>query len=256
MRWTPLALVVVLAACPRPPLRFGPNGEVHDPQVLLASLKARSSSLHALIGGGNLQVKTPRGGGNAGVNVAAERPASLRVEVLGFFDNPVLLLATDGQRLSVYHSDDATFAEGLATPRALSHVVPVALGAEDLVSLLFGVPPLGEGSPIALRVDPERRAYALTIASGERQEVVYQDLESLLPVAFVLDGPEGFQAQFEDYRSVGEGMLPRRILLASNDGKSELRLTYRKVRLEATAEPSLFQFAPPKGAHVIPLDAE
>jgi hypothetical protein len=248
--------VVLLAGCPRPPLRFGPGGEVHDPEVLLRALRERSGTLHALSGSGNLSVKTPRGGGNAGVNIAAERPARLRVEVLGFFDNTVLLFATDGERLSVYHADDGTFAEGPATPRALARVVPIVLGAEDLVSLLFGDPPLIAGRAVSMMVDPERRSYALALVSGERQGVVYQDLETLLPVAVVLDGPDGWRAELGDYQSHGDVMLPRRIQLTSADGKSELKLLYRKLRPDAVADPTLFGLTPPKGAHIVPLEAD
>ncbi len=237
-------------------MHFGPGGEVHDPQVLLRALKERSATLHAVSGSGNLGIKTPRGGANAGVNIAAERPAKLRVEVLGFFGNPAVLLATDGVRMEVYHSDDGTFAEGAVTPRALSRVVPVALSAGDLVSLLFGDPPVPTGATASVRIDPERRAYALTLNSGEVSEVVYQEPETLLPVAAVVTGPEGWHAELSDYQSYGEVRLPRHITLTSADEKTELRLVYRKLRVDPVSEAGLFELTPPKGAQIVPLEAD
>jgi outer membrane biogenesis lipoprotein LolB len=252
-----LALVVVLlSGCPRPELRFGPSGEVSDPQVLLKALNARGSVLYSLVGGGNLSVKSPRGGGSAGLNIAAERPAKLRVEVLGFFGSPVVVLATDGERMEISQTDKGAFSEGPATAHSLARVVPVALAPQDLVSLLFGDPPLLPGGSVkGLRVDADRRAYALSLVSGERTEVVYQDLETLLPVGAEVDGPDGWRAEFTDYQTHGDFKVPGRIQLVSSDGQTELHLTYRKVRVNIVIEGDLFQLIAPKGgAQVTPID--
>ena len=135
-------LAILLAGCPRPELRFGPAGEVTDPAVLLKTLRVRSGELYSLVGGGTLSLKTPHGGGNAAVNIAIQRPASLRAEVLGFFGSPVVTLATDGQKLEIFRTDSGEFSEGAATAQSLSRVVQVEMEPQDLVSLLFGDPPL------------------------------------------------------------------------------------------------------------------
>lgn len=246
---------ILLAGCPRPELRFGPSGEVTDPEVLLRSLKQRSGTLYSLVGGGNLSLKSPHGGGSAGLNVAVQRPAKLRAEVLGFFNSPVVLLATDGERMEISRTDKGTFSEGHATARSLSRVVEVAMEPQDLVSLLFGDPPiLPSGSPSGLRVDADRRAYALTLVSGERTEVIYQDLETLLPVGAEVDGPDGWRAEFADPQTHGDATIPGRVVLSSSNGNIELKLTYRKVRVNIVLQDDLFELTPPKGATLVPLD--
>jgi len=248
-------VAILLAGCPRPALRFGPAGEVSDPEVLLRALKERSGTLYSLVGGGNLSVKTPRGGGNAGLNVAAQRPARLRAELLGFFNSPILVLATDGERMEISQTDKGTFSEGPATARSLSRVVQVAMEPQDLVSLLLGDPPILPGSsPRGLRIDAERRAYALTLVSGQRTEVIYQDLETLLPVGAEIDGADGWRVEFSDLQSHGDANVPNKILLFSSDGSTELRLTYRKVRVNLMIQDDLFELTRPKGATVVPLD--
>jgi hypothetical protein len=246
---------ILLTSCPRPPLRFGPTGEVTDPQVLLRSLKQRSGTLYSLVGGGNLSVKSPRGGGSTGLNLAAQRPASLRAEVLGFFNTPVVTLATDGEQLEISQTDRSTFSEGKPTAHSLSRLIQVALEPQDLVSLLFGDPPILPGSsPTGLRVDADRRAYALTLVSGDQTEIIYQDLETLLPVGVELDGPTGWRAEFADPQTHGDWIVPGRIKLVSSDGQTELNLGYRKVRVNIVLEGELFKLTPPKGANVVPLD--
>jgi hypothetical protein len=248
-------LAILLAGCPRPELRFGPAGEVTDPAVLLKTLRVRSGELYSLVGGGNLSLKTPHGGGNAAVNIAIQRPASLRAEVLGFFGSPVVTLATDGQKLEIFRTDSGEFSEGPATSRSLSRVVQVEMEPQDLVSLLFGDPPLlPQGNPSALRVDADRRAYALTFVSGDRTEIIYQDLETLLPVGAQVDGPNGWRAEFSDYQSHGDAKIPGKILLLSSNGNVELRLSYRKVRVNLVVQEDLFQLKVPKDAHVVPIE--
>jgi hypothetical protein len=253
--WALTGCALVLTGCPRPELRFGPNGEIRDPEVLLRALKVRSGQLYSMVGGGNLSVRSPRGGGSAGVNIAAERPAKLRTEVLGFFNSPVVLLATNGETMQISLNDKGTFSEGPATAKSLARVVQVSLDPADLVSLLFGDPPILPGAnPTGLRVDVDRRAYATTLSAEGRTEIVYQDVETLLPVGAEVEGPDGWRAEFADPQTHGDAVIPGRIVLFSADGQTELKLSYRKVRVNLVVEDNLFQLTPPKGAQILPLE--
>jgi hypothetical protein len=253
--WALTGCALALTGCPRPELRFGPQGEIKDPEVLLRAMRVRSAQLYSMVGGGNLSVKSERGGGSAGVNIAAERPAKLRTEVLGFFNSPVVLLATNGDRMQISLTDKGTFSEGPATARSLARVIQVSLDPADLVSLLFGDPPILPGaSPVGLRVDVDRRAYATTLAAQGRTEIVYQDVETLLPVGAEVDGPEGWRADFADPQAHGDATIPGRIVLFSADGRTELQLSYRKVRVNLVIEEDLFQLTPPKGAQILQLE--
>ena len=239
--------------CRTAPLRFGPGGEIRDARRLLALLDARSETLRTFTAEGRISAHGPRGGGTTGIEVAASRPASLRLEIDGFFGSPVAILATDGRRLEIFQVDRGIFATGPATAPNLGRLLAVPLAPDLGVGILLGDPPRLAADRLSLRVDPARRAYVLTLEGGGRRQILLIDTETLDLMASRVEGPDGYEAGFDAHRSAAGIDIPRRIFLAVGTPPTSVELTYRSVELNGELDPSLFEIAPPAGALVVPL---
>ncbi|HUB07515.1 MAG TPA: hypothetical protein VMB50_10965 [Myxococcales bacterium] len=249
MRRAALLALLACSACPRQlPLRFGPEGEIRDPAVLLRALADRSRRLQTLTAGGRITVHGAHGG-TTGVEIAAQKPAFLRVEVDGFFGNPQALLATDGRRVEIFRVDEGVFAVGAATPDNLARLLPAALPPDVAVGLLLADPPrlptVG-----GLRVDPGRRAYALTLEGAGEVQTLFLDTETLALVGAEQAG--SYAAAFADLAPTAGVAFPRQISLEV--GSAALEIRYRDVHLGEPIDPAMFELAPPKGARLVPLD--
>ncbi len=247
-----LAALLLLAGCPRQlPLRFGPEGEIHDASVLLHVLEHRSGQVRSLTAGGRITVHSPRGGGTTGADIAVQAPGLLRLEVDSFFGNPVGLLATDGARVQIFDVDHGVFSEGAATAENLARLLPIALAPEQAVRLLLADPPrLPEVR--SLQVDPTRHAYALSLQGpGTRAQTLYLDTESLVLVGEVSAGHEVW---YKSLTKIGGVDFPQEIDLSVPDAKTSIELHYRDIQLNPALEPSLFVLKAPPGARLVPLD--
>jgi hypothetical protein len=254
------ALLALLAcsACPRQlPLRFGPEGEIRDPAVLLHTLRARGERLQSLTASARVTVHGPHGG-TTGMEIAAKKPSFLRVEVDGFFGNPVALLATDGRRVQISRLDQGVFAEGAATAANLARLLPAALPPDLVVGLLLADPLAGGGpylsGPPLMSLDPARRAYVLRIYAAEAEgaaQVVYLDTETLAPIGTVAPFG-GYEAWFRDPEVLSGVEFPQAIEVRA--GAADVEIHYKDVQLDPQLDDAFFHLSAPAGARLVPLD--
>ncbi len=203
--WSLVVALLLLAACPRRPLSFGPQGQIQDPNEIVKALAARSAKLHRLRSEVSFSADSARGRGSTSGLVAAERPAHLHLELDDFFGNPAAVLTTEGTTLGLYQASSNTFATGPASPYNVARLVPIELPVNEAVDLLFGDPqPLGPRVQ-SFFVDRARYSYALLFTAGngaqERRQRIDVDTETLVPVGETVEGWEPFEARFSELRS-------------------------------------------------------
>ena len=72
--------------------------------------------------------------------ILVERPARLRLEVVGLFDQLAALLATDGREFGFYDVASARISRGPVTPSLLWDLAHIDLEVHEVVGLLLGSP--------------------------------------------------------------------------------------------------------------------
>lgn len=259
LRHALLPLVLLLAACP-PPLRFGPEGELTDPEYVLRRLDARAAAVRSIKAEAKVAIKSPQQSGSVGEFVAAQRPASLHLETLNFFGKPVAALATDGAAFGLFVEEGATFYEGPASAAAVGRLLPVALEPADAVALLLGDVPRLSGSRARLELDRDARAYRLTLTRGELEQVLYVGTEDLRLLRSEPKGFAGLRVTFDDFQAFGDVIFPvaADLVALGADGQptgTEVKLRYKDVELNVALDPALFVLEPPPGARRIRLDS-
>lgn len=94
----------------------------------------------ALRGSARVALEGPDFELNRPQRILVERPARLRFEVLGLFDQLAALLATDGRRFGFYDASSARISRGRVTPSLLWQLARIDLDVHEAVALLLAAP--------------------------------------------------------------------------------------------------------------------
>lgn len=249
-----VVLLVGLNACKT--TSSGGGGPLPSPEAALQGLRVPGQARRSLRASGRLTYYGDKGRVRVRTILLAQRPAAFRVETVSPFDQPLEVMACDGDRVS-FMSEGRLYA-GRANRRSLSRLLPLALAPEELVDLLLGGVPSGPGFQaediawdgdrwrlIVRRLGTEQRAQ-LWVAPGEQQVTRLRWLES--------DGSQRLDVRFERFKAVeGAGQLPHRIIAQVPGEQGEVRIRLLSIDVNAALNPGLFTIQPPSGQPVEPL---
>jgi hypothetical protein len=274
--WIPLAgglLALVLAGCRPSPL---PSLDMVGTRLAIDDARAQSvliayldevAARQALRGYARVELEGPDFKLNRPQRILAERPARLRFEVMGLFDQLAALLVTDGHRFGFYDAGSRETSRGLVSPTLLWDLAKIDLDPHEVVGLLLGSPApspgiaradvwLEPGGRIAIAFawpqgevvsscadDPLRAGLLVAecfVARAELEqggEVFFFDPDGALSEMRALepDGVLRFRAIFEDYSPLVDGdsgsSFPHLITIRSPEVDSEARFVWKRVML-------------------------
>jgi outer membrane lipoprotein-sorting protein len=218
--------------------------------MLMRALAERSARIQGLKGYGRATVDSPRGSGTSGFQVAVQRPASLRLEVDGFFNNAVAILASDGQQMELAQFDKGVFARGPASPENVGRLFPMVWPPEAAVGLLMADPPRLTPETTSVRIDEPHQAYALEMSAPPQTQTFYFEAETLTLVGVTQGGFSPYEVWFQDREPHGDLEFPLHIDFHAPAAQTSIQLRYREVELNPQLEASLFVMAPPAGARI------
>lgn len=255
-----LALFAASASCPKPPPerpRPALTLEQADARLRAETLRRqRVSGLYKgrLAGLKGLVV-------SADLDVIAESPARLHLAVRSFFDQPIQVLATDGERVTLYDAQGdggPRFYAGPADASAARRLLGVPLSPEEVVDVLLGRVPAG-ATARAHAASEKGAAYTVVfdLAGGGRATVT-ADLDDAITHLAVADaaGRPRYEVAYDDF-DVREGIrfaekLEVRVHAAG--GAEALVLSIKEAELNPEPFPDeVFQVGLPPGASFEPL---
>ena len=259
MRTAALALALALAAfatgcrhvAPALPL---PDGDPR-PQALLDAWRAQTEGREALRAVARLAVDAP-GAGVGGQDLSLRsrqrlwlaRPASLRVEVLGFLDTAVAVLTTDGDRFAWLQADERRFDTGAVYEKLLWDAARLDLTPSEAVEVILGAPHpdadlragaafhVGDRLRIELADDAGRVCRVVEFdAGGELRSLEQRDTA----------GRRAWEVRFDDYVDLAGTRFARGVALRNGADAGRAELTLRDVELNPALPPELFQLQDP-----------
>ncbi len=226
-------------------MRLGPLLPAEDtrPVRFLDALLERSRERHGLRGVADLALDGPEGSARAKQIVLLERPARLRVEVLGFLSQSVAVLTTDGARFRLFRAGERSIEEGEVRPSLLWEVAGIALRPDVAVRVLLGTPALPDGArPLPPRATPDggvRLAFAdegLVVAfefGGDgalrRWRIEEQSQERAL-----------IEAEYSAYEVVAGTEFAHQIELSDHQNGTRARVHFAEVELNPDLPPEVF----------------
>lgn len=250
----PLALV--LAACPRPALDFGKDGEAKSAEEVLKRVALAESTVVALKGDGKLYVDAPQGKGSVALYVAVSHPALIHIEQLDFFNRPQGVLVTDGKDFGLYDAREAKYYRGPASPMNLGRFLPVVLPPAELAALMLGRAPRIPPETSALVVDAQLGVYVVTLKRGGVTQTLHVKPPSHRVVKSEVQGANAYDVEFGDIADYGAVTLPKFARLSAPTAKTTVELTWKDVTLNEPLDLTLFDLSPPEDVPVVEVDAQ
>jgi hypothetical protein len=248
----PLAAALLGAAACRsvaPPTPL-PDGDPR-PAALLAAWSRAAQSRQALRGRAHLAVDARDGELRLrGRQVlVAERPARLRVEMLGLLGQTVAVLVTDAGRYQFFSAEDRDYQTGPVDDALLWRLVRLPLRPDEAVDLLLGASPGAE--PLALARAHETAESGLTLeladASGAVRRRLAFDAAGGLRALEVRDaaGDPLWTARYADFARLDAGPPFAREISLETAGGTRAELSLRDVELDPELPEALFRLEAP-----------
>lgn len=240
----------VLAACrtPSPGVPIGLDDP--RPAALLQALEVRVGARSALRARAKLDLDAPDLSLDRPQRLAIARPARLRVEVLGLFDQVAAVVVTDGDTYQLYDARTHDLEEGVVEAHLLWRVARVDLEPAEAVDLMLGAPrpdPALLAGPARLFEDGAI-GFARVDGRGVEREAYRFDAEGRLAEATRSDdrGRLVWRARFADYRPVavstgdGGGPFAHDVTLEFPRVEARARLVFKHVVLADDLPDELF----------------
>jgi hypothetical protein len=248
-----IALAFALSACRTPgALRPLPAGDPR-PGLLLDRFERLALERRSLRGRARIDVEGASGLQLFGRQVlVVERPARLRVEVLGLFDQALAVLTTDGDHFELFRSADLSFEEGPLRPEILWEEVRIALRPEEAIGLLLGAP-LPEPGLVPVRAEGSQdgsvRVSLAAPGGAERCRLGFDADGRLLRVEVLAeDGEVEWKAAFGDYAPLGGVPFAHAITLYVARGETRAEIRLRDVELNPALPVGIFSIRPARSA--------
>ncbi len=184
--------------------------------------------------------------------VIARSPDKLRLEILGLFGSPVMILATDGAALTVLLPGEAKAFQGAATSGFLQQVLRLPLQQTDLVSLLLQQPLLlpWETTEVVYESDGRSRLM-LENAYGLVQNLTFDRHLHLVACEYRLAGIRQMLVSYANFDDVHN--FPHNIQLSLPPDDIDMTLDFSSAELNADLLASRFVLVPPAGYTIEPL---
>jgi hypothetical protein len=246
-------LALVCSGCLKR-LDFGPRGRITQPEELFRLTREAQDVTATLQGDGKLRVESPQGTGTVSVFLAASLPGLLRVEMFDFFNRPIAVLVTDGQRFGLLQFQENRFYQGPATPQNLSRFLPLALPSEELVSVMLGRVPFIPAERMTLGVDEKEALYVLTLVRGDVSQVLHIHPRHLRVVRSEVQGVRTYSLEYGRFEPQGDAVFPHQVTLRAASADTSLGLRYTDVTLNQPPDLTLFELSAPEGVPVVDVD--
>lgn len=247
-------LAVTACRTPVPVLEPLPPGDPR-PAALLAAWTQAAEARRGLRGRARIAVDASDGSVHLrGKQILVlERPARLRVEILGLLNQTLAVLVTDGDRFELFNARDRSYQTGDVTPGLLWEQAHLALLPEEAIDLLLGAPaPDPRLQPKAAFGDGAGGVrFDLADTSGAVRRRADFDVEGRLRWLEALDegGRRLWRAEFRDYARLGEVVFAHTLDLEIDAGGTRAEIRLRDVELNPELPPDIFRLrAPREGA--------
>jgi hypothetical protein len=232
-------LALALTACRTPlPLVWAPVApEDPRPAARVAALRALADERQALRANARVGSEGPAGSGFSNQLLLVQRPANLRVEVLGLLQQRVLVLATDGTRYELYRAEGRQVEAGEVHPGVLGEVAGLPLTPDAAAALLLAAPRAPDAPPGAVR---EAGDGTLSLAWPD-QTLDFDAEGRLAALSFHPNGASVLRARWGDFRDTASGPFPHRLELELPETRARWTLEHRQVELNPPLAPELFR---------------
>lgn len=258
MRRAAMALLA-FAACRPQPVKTADMRPLPEPASVLEAVRAKTGTRKNLRALGRVTYFGEKGRVRLKAVLLAQRPGAFRFETISPFEQPIDVMASDGQRLWLLSEN--RLREGPATPENIARLLPLAMKPSEVVdTLLGGVPTSERFTPESLEWSEDGDRWLLSLSTDtEETSRLTIDPTSKQVERMTLEDQGGVRVvvSFEDFRSAGpgKGELPEKIRIQMPRRDLDVRIKLKEAEVDVALAPGLFRISPPPGVEPEPLDS-
>jgi hypothetical protein len=216
------------------------------PAAMLQGLRVLAAERSSLRAAARVSIEGERRASFARQLLLLERPARLRLEVMGVLGQRVAVLATDGSQYDLFRAEQPGIETGEVHPGILWEVAGLALTPEEAVQLALG-------APLAPGEEPSIAGSAALPEGGVRVELGYRagDVRRTLEfdaaadlrryAAWDAQGTLLLEARYGDYRDAGGSRFAHQIEVELPAARSRAEIRFQWVELNPELTDDLFR---------------
>ncbi|MBW8005479.1 MAG: hypothetical protein FVQ06_06815 [candidate division NC10 bacterium] len=236
-----LVAMIFLAGCATypPPREAGRPVPQAQREVLIAQLRIREGQIRSVRGIAAVEINLNGETRRFREAVALRSDGRFRLETLGAFGLPVLVIASDGDRVVVRGASDQA---GIPPDgcQLLSDLLGLELPPSAFVRLLTGFPPRPIVSSPFVSYLPSRPAYLLEGEYSDAVQRLYLDSSGALLGGEIWMGRQGLRFAFSAIRDVEGIAYPMSITLTQARRPVSVRVTYQAIDINPVLADRLF----------------
>jgi hypothetical protein len=185
--------------------------------------------------------------------VFAQHPELLRVETLGLFNSPAMMLSTNGAYWTVLMPGKAKAYQGEVSSGLLQQFMQLPLRVEDVVAMLLQHPLLPPWDEDDVRYDPDGNSELILKSSYGMQQVVLFDLQlNILRFDYYLAGGLQMRLTYDDFAE--QTRFPQHLQLQLPLDDLEMDFQFSDVEVNVSHPEGRFVLTPPVSYTIIPLE--
>jgi hypothetical protein len=211
--------------------------------ALFAALSADAAARQSLRGVARLAIDGPAGSARVRQILALERPARLRVEILGLLDQTQAVLSTDGTRYRLVRSQDRSVEQGAVYDALLADVAGLAVTPEEAVRILLGAPWSEDArfEAAAALSDGGMRLVLRRAGALEREQLDCDAAGHLQRWTLLgADGDALLDARYDGFDALDDATFPREVEVRDARTGASVHVAWSRVELNPVLAPALF----------------
>ena len=242
----PLA-ILSFASCAPGKKELRPSETLPKAVDIIKGLESGRERVNSLKGLANVQVVV--GGNNANVKevMVVKRPGKLRLETIGLFGSPLLIVVTDGSILTMHMPAENRFSRKELSSEAVPFPFNL-LVAEEIADIFLGSTPIVRHSSSNIEYsDDGNYLFTLGSSDGLKKQVISLEAGTLrLLRSEIKDGERGIAVSisYSDYQDVSGAPFPKEIKVESSPNQDNLLIRYEDIELNKDINEDLFVIAP------------
>lgn len=244
-----LFVIFSLTSCVPSKRELRPSESVPEAYEIVKGLKDANEKVESIKGLADVKATIRGKDTNVKEIIVVKRPGKIRLETVGIFGSPLLIMATDGSTFSMHMPIENRFSSGKLSSAAAPFPFNI-LGAGDIADIFLGNTPLIQYGYSHLEYSDKERSYVLTLESSDRlkKQVIHMEAGSLhLLKSMIMDMERniGVSASYNGYQDVLGIPFPKEIKVDFLPDGDSIRIKYEDIEMNSEIGNDLFVLAPP-----------
>ncbi|MFH1148112.1 MAG: hypothetical protein V1736_10455 [Pseudomonadota bacterium] len=247
-------LVLIVSSCaPAPRITERPESEVLSLACSIRlMMEDRKEVSNGFAAEADLSLSYPGADYSSEALIVGWRPALLRIEYLGPFNQPVLSFATDGHNFDLLSVLSMRYYEGTFSAPAVASFIPQGVRMEDLYCWLLGEYSFDDRRPVSFYTTGEPAVYVMQIyneRSGTGEEIWVDKQKEIIQRVVVKNkaGDPVLTVQSGDFTEANGLYYPGIVSVLVPSVRLSLNMAYKKIDLLENKPSAAFTITCPPG---------